>query len=174
MDLSTTRPRNLSHHSGSVSASDPFGIHAEQNLSDEMALRSRLTIVHILPEEIQDHHDHGHPRTVQPRRLSFAPSSFAHEPQLPAQPRHCTHNARLLPPGNYAILRSHPPRHPTLTSLSLLKYLHHLGALSTPITHILFRRLPRTSFHCLTANFYLSSIVPRRFRTLSILVQRTD
>ena len=100
-----------------------------------------------------------HPTHLLPTRAESA-----------AQPRHCTHNARLLLPSNYAILRSHP----LLTSLSLLKYLHHLGALSTPIIHLLLRRLPRTSFHCLTANFYLSSIVPRRFRTLSILVQRTD
>jgi len=110
MDLSTTRPRNLSHRGGSVSASDPFGIHTEQNLSGERALRSRLTIVHVLPEEIQDHHDHGrrldsspgspesrraswsatssplHLRTVQPKRLSFASSSFAHERLLPVAP----------------------------------------------------------------------------------------
>ncbi|KAF8504511.1 hypothetical protein F5888DRAFT_756910 [Russula emetica] len=100
MDQSTTtqayRPGNLSHRRGSVSASDPFGIHVEQNLSDERALRSRLTIVRVLPEEIQDHQDgHRHdsspasslqPRTGQSRRLSFASSSFAHEPLLPATP----------------------------------------------------------------------------------------
>ena len=100
MDLSTTTqaypPGNLSHRRGSVSANDPFGIHAERNLSDERALRSRLTIVRVLPEEIQDNQDgHCHdsssasslyPRTGQSRRLSFASSSFAHEPLLPATP----------------------------------------------------------------------------------------
>ena len=100
MDLSTTTqvcpPGNLSHRRGSVSANDPFGIHTEQNLSDERALRSRLTIVRVLPEEIQDHQDdyrHDslpasslHPRTGQSRRLSFVSSSFAHDPLLPATP----------------------------------------------------------------------------------------
>jgi hypothetical protein len=95
MDLSTTTG-NLSHRRGSVSASDPFGIHVEQNLSDERALRSRLTIVRVLPEVIQDHQDGHrrdpspasslHPRTGQSRRLSFASSSFAHEPLLSVTP----------------------------------------------------------------------------------------
>jgi hypothetical protein len=113
MDPSTTpvyRSRNVLHRRGSVSASDPFGIHAEQNLSDERALMSRLTIVRVTPEESQDSHDghrlldstHGsplfrrsscsstspslHPRSgqaAQSRRLSFASSSFAYEPPLP-------------------------------------------------------------------------------------------
>jgi hypothetical protein len=55
MDLSTTtqayRPGNLSHRRGSVSASDPFRIHTEQNLSDERALRSsphHITAAHHL------------------------------------------------------------------------------------------------------------------------------
>ncbi len=51
------RSTNILHRRGSVSASDPFGIHAQQNLSDERALRSRLTIVRVVPEEIQDHRD---------------------------------------------------------------------------------------------------------------------
>ncbi|KAH9975445.1 hypothetical protein BGW80DRAFT_1297118 [Lactifluus volemus] len=108
MDSSTTpiyRSRNVLHRRGSVSASDPFGIHAEQNLSEERALMSRLSIVRVSPEESQDFRD-GHrldstpgsplsrrsscsstspslnPRSgqaAQSRRLSFASSSFAHE-----------------------------------------------------------------------------------------------
>jgi hypothetical protein len=111
MDLSTPvhRSRDVLHHRGSVSASDPFGIHAEQNLSDERTLRSRLTIVRVAPET-QDHRDRHrfgpappgspephraswspsspslHPRAGQSRRLSFASSSFAHEPQSPVAP----------------------------------------------------------------------------------------
>ena len=100
------RSTNILHRRGSVSASDPFGIHAQQNLSDERALRSRLTIVRVVPEEIQDHRDsprfdsatgspESHrsswsstspslpPRTGQSKRLSFASSSFAHEPSSP-------------------------------------------------------------------------------------------
>jgi hypothetical protein len=92
------------------------------------------------------------------------------------RPRHYTHNARLLLLSNYATLRSHLPNHLTLPSLRLSKHLHHLGAPSTPpIIHLLsLRTPPPTSFHCLMANFCLSSIVPRRFRTLSIPVQRID
>jgi hypothetical protein len=105
MDPATTHSRHLLHRRGSVSASDPFGIHAEQNLSDERALRSRLTIVRVLPGEILDHQDGHrrspssgspeshraswsptspplHIRTGQSRRLSFASSSFAHEPPV--------------------------------------------------------------------------------------------
>jgi len=97
------RSRNILHRRGSVSASDPFGIHLQQNLSDERALRSTLTIVHIAPEETHDHRDsHStprspeshrtswspttpplHTRTGQSKRLSFASSSFAHEPISP-------------------------------------------------------------------------------------------
>lgn len=106
------RSRNVLHRRGSVSASDPFGIHAQQNLSDERELRSRLTIVRVTPEETQDHRDahrfdsipgsqDSHriswsptntsslPRTSQPRdsrRLSFASSSFAHESISPVAP----------------------------------------------------------------------------------------
>jgi hypothetical protein len=91
------------------------------------------------------------------------------------RPHHYTHNARLLLLSNYAILRSRPPSHPTMPSLSSSKHRHYLEALSTPpVIHLSLRRPPRTSFHCLMANFYLSSIVPRRFRTLSLPVQRTD
>ncbi|KAI0254536.1 hypothetical protein BJV78DRAFT_1184945 [Lactifluus subvellereus] len=99
------RSQNVLHRRGSVSASDPFGIHAEQNLSDERALISRLTIVRVTPEEGQDYRDGHrldstpgspdtrrsswsstgppHPRPGQPRRLSFASSSFAQEPPSP-------------------------------------------------------------------------------------------
>ncbi|KAI0001155.1 hypothetical protein BJV77DRAFT_1063670 [Russula vinacea] len=68
MDLSATqvyRSGNLLHRKGSVSASDPFGIRAEQNLSDERALRSRLTIVRVLPEDHQDGHRLGSSLDVQ-------------------------------------------------------------------------------------------------------------
>ena len=109
MDLPTTpvyRSQNILHRRGSVSASDPFGIHAEQNLSDERALISRLSIVRVTPEEGQDYRD-GHrldstpgspdtrrsswsqtgpslnPRPGQTRRLSFASSSFSQEPLSP-------------------------------------------------------------------------------------------
>ncbi|KAI0300535.1 hypothetical protein B0F90DRAFT_1723728 [Multifurca ochricompacta] len=113
MDLPTSSPvhrsRNVLYQRGSVSASDPFGIHAEQNLSDERALMSRLTIVRVVPEENQDREGHrfdstsGTPeprrnnwspttspslhlrsgQTGQSRRLSFASSSFAHESLSP-------------------------------------------------------------------------------------------
>lgn len=115
MDSSTTpvyRSRNVLHRRGSVSASDPFGIHAEQNLSEERFLISRLTIVRVSPEESQDSRDGHrldstvgpplsrrsscsstspslHPRSgqaAQSRRLSFASSSFAHEPLPPVTP----------------------------------------------------------------------------------------
>ncbi|KAI9511973.1 hypothetical protein F5148DRAFT_1008781 [Russula earlei] len=111
MDLSSTpaySSRNLLHRRGSVSASDPFGIHTQQNFSDERVLRSRLTIVRVTPEEIQDYRD-GHrfdsspgspevqraswsptssssQRTGPSRRLSFASSSFAQEPISPVAP----------------------------------------------------------------------------------------
>ena len=55
-----------------------------------------MTIVRVLPEEIQDHqdghrHDSSpasslHSRAGQSRRLSFASSSFAHDPLSPATP----------------------------------------------------------------------------------------
>jgi hypothetical protein len=91
------------------------------------------------------------------------------------RPHHYTHNARRSLLSNYATLRSHLLSHPTLSSLSLSKHRHCLEAPSTPpVIHLSLRRPPRTSFHCLMANFYLSSIVPRRFRTLSLPVQRTD
>ena len=92
------------------------------------------------------------------------------------QQRHYTHNARLLLLSNYATLRSHLPSHLTLPSLRLSKPLHHPEALSTPpiIQLLSLHTPPPTSFPCLMANFYLSSIVPWRFRTLSIPVQRTD
>jgi hypothetical protein len=103
------RSRNILHRRGSVSASDPFGIHLQQNLADERELRSRLTIVRVSPDEIQDHRDpyrldptpgspesHRtswsptspslHHRTGQSKRLSFASTSFAHESNLPGAP----------------------------------------------------------------------------------------
>ena len=87
------------------------------------------------------------------------------------RPRHHTHNARLLLLSNYATLRSHLPNHLTLSSLRLSIHLHR----PPPIFHLLsLRRPPGTSFHCPMANFYLSSIAPRKFRTLSIPVQRID
>jgi hypothetical protein len=86
------------------------------------------------------------------------------------RPHHYTHNARLFLLSNYVILHSYPPSH-----LRLSKHHHCLEAPSTaPVIHLSLRRPPRTSFHYPTANFCLSSIVPRRFRTLSLLVQRTD
>ena len=90
------------------------------------------------------------------------------------RPHHYTHNARLSLLSNYAILRGHLPSHPTLSNLRLTNHRHYLEAPSTPpIVHLSLRRPPRTSFHCLMANFYLSSIVPRKFRTSSLPVQRT-
>lgn len=92
------------------------------------------------------------------------------------RPRHYTHNARLSLLSNYATLHSRLPNHLTLSSLRPSKRFHRLEAPSTPpIIHLSPRRRPPpTSFLCLMANFYLSSIVPRRFRTLSIPVQRID
>ncbi|KAH9965288.1 hypothetical protein BC827DRAFT_1183656 [Russula dissimulans] len=113
MDLSTTSPlyrsTNLLHRRGSASASDPFGIHTAQNLSDERVLRSRLTIVRVAPDDVLDHRDghrldslpgspeshraswsptspSPHHRPGQSRRLSFASSSFAHESLSPVAP----------------------------------------------------------------------------------------
>ncbi|KAI9441342.1 hypothetical protein H4582DRAFT_1931958 [Lactarius indigo] len=97
------RSRNVLHRGGSVSASDPFGIHAEQNLADERALMSRLTIVRVASD---DHEStpaspdsrrsswsptpsllHLRPgQSAQARRLSFASSSFAQESLSPAVP----------------------------------------------------------------------------------------
>ncbi|KAH9067911.1 hypothetical protein EDB87DRAFT_1586171 [Lactarius vividus] len=97
------RSRNVLYRGGSVSASDPFGIHAEQNLADERALMSRLTIVRVA----SDDHDstpaspdsrrpswsptpsslHLRPgQAAQARRLSFASSSFAQESFSPTVP----------------------------------------------------------------------------------------
>ncbi|KAF8273540.1 hypothetical protein EI94DRAFT_1716148 [Lactarius quietus] len=90
------RSRNVLHRRGSVSASDPFGIHAEHNLSDERALMSRLTIVRVASEDahridnIPSSPDSRRTNTTssphlrpgqsgQARRLSFASSSFAQE-----------------------------------------------------------------------------------------------
>ena len=98
------------------------------------------------------------------------------------RPRHHTHNARLLLLNNYAILHSHLCNHPTLSSLRVSNHHHqhhrhhrHLGAPFTPPVILLPpRRLPRTFFHSMMANSCLSSIVLRRFRTLSPQVQRID
>jgi hypothetical protein len=91
------------------------------------------------------------------------------------RPHHRTHNACLLLLTNYAILRGYLPNHPTLSTLRLPKHRHYLEAPSTPpVIHLPLHRPPQTSFRCPMANFYLSSIVPRRFRTLSLPVQRTD
>ena len=69
------RSRNVLHRGGSVSASDPFGIHALQNLSDERALMSRLTIVRV---------DNSPSSTSElARRLSFRSSSFAQDSASP-------------------------------------------------------------------------------------------
>ena len=69
------RSRNVLHRGGSVSASDPFGIHALQNLSDERALMSRLTIVRV---------DNTPSSTSElARRLSFRSSSFAQDSASP-------------------------------------------------------------------------------------------
>jgi hypothetical protein len=125
MDLSATqvyRSGNLLHRKGSVSASDPFGIRAEQNLSDERALRSRLTIVRVLPEDHQDGHRLGSSsgcpdshraswsptsppfqlRTGQSRRLSFATPSFAHESGTPNSPPSYTNRKRRSSASSYA------------------------------------------------------------------------
>lgn len=72
------RSRNVLHRGGSVSASDPFGIHAVQNLSDERALMSRLTIVRV---------DNTPSTSELARRLSFRSSSFAQDsPVVPNSP----------------------------------------------------------------------------------------
>ena|SRR6266702_740124 len=113
MDLPSSahlyRSRNVLHRGGSVSASDPFGIHAEQNLADERALISRLTIVRVASDDHdQVHHFDSTPtspdsrritwsptasslhlrpgQSGQARRLSFASSSFAQESFSPAVP----------------------------------------------------------------------------------------
>lgn len=86
------RSRNVLHRGGSVSASDPFGMHASQNLSDERALMSRLTIVRVASDDFDStstspdsrwsttsspHYRSG--QSGQARRLSFASSSFAQD-----------------------------------------------------------------------------------------------
>jgi hypothetical protein len=94
------RSRNVLHRGGSVSASDPFGIHAHQNLSDERALMSRLTIVRVASDDClrfdstptspdprksttsSPHFRSG--QSGQARRLSFASSSFAQDSISPA------------------------------------------------------------------------------------------
>ena len=100
------RSRNVLRRGGSVSASDPFGIHAEQNLSDERALMSRLTIVRVASDDNVQVYTPTSPdsrRTTstnssphlrlgqsgQPRRLSFASSSFSQDsiaPPVPSSP----------------------------------------------------------------------------------------
>ena len=91
------------------------------------------------------------------------------------RPHHHTHSAHLFLLSNYAISHSYLLSHPTLSSLRLSKHRHHPEAPSTPsVTRLSLRRPPRASFHCPMANFYPSSIVPRRFRTLSLPAQRTD
>ena len=90
-------------------------------------------------------------------------------------PRHYTHNAPLSLPNNYAILRSRLCNHHSLSSPKVSQRLHYLQALSTPLVILLpLRRPPQTSFPLMMANFYLFSIVPQRFRTLSPQVQRID
>jgi len=90
-------------------------------------------------------------------------------------PRHYTHNARLSLPNNYAISRSRLCNHHSLSSPRVSRRLHYLQALSTPLVILLpLRRPSQTSFPSMMANFCLSSIVPRRFRTLSPQVQRID
>jgi hypothetical protein len=84
------------------------------------------------------------------------------------RPRHYTHNARLLLPNNYAILHSHLCNHPTLSSPRVSNHHRHLGA------PVILLPLLRTFFHSMMANSCLSSIVLRRFRTLSPRVQRID
>jgi hypothetical protein len=116
------------------------------------------------PPSLTSHSYPRHPTHLLPTRAGSV-----------GPPRHYTHNARLLLLSNYATLRSHLLNHPTLPSLTLSKYPHHLEASTPPIIHLLSLRLPRpTSFHCPMTNFCLSSIVPRRFRTLSTPVQRID
>jgi hypothetical protein len=106
----------------------------------------------------------GHPTHLLPTRTESV-----------VRPHHRTHSACLLLLTNYAILRGYLPNHPTLSILRLLKHLHYLKAPSTPpVIYLPLHRPPRTSFRCPMASFYLSSIVPRRFRTLFLLVQRTD
>ncbi|KAH9042604.1 hypothetical protein EDB85DRAFT_2139168 [Lactarius pseudohatsudake] len=97
------RSRNVLYRGGSVSASDPFGIHAEQNLADERALMSRLTIVRVASDDHEstaaspDSRRSSWSPTIsslqlrpgqatQARRLSFASSSFAQESSSPAVP----------------------------------------------------------------------------------------
>jgi hypothetical protein len=124
MDSSTSpvyHSRNVLHRRGSVSASDPFGIHAEQNLSDERALMSRLSIVRLAREDCDGHlfdstpaspesrrSNSGptspslHPRlgqVAQSRRLSFASSSFANDSLPPVASN---------PPPSYAIRKRRP------------------------------------------------------------------
>ncbi|KAI0266357.1 hypothetical protein BC834DRAFT_123482 [Gloeopeniophorella convolvens] len=84
------RTRNMLHRRGSVSANDPFGIHAEQNLTDERATMSRLTIVRVLPEETQDSaQTHSTPSSPESRRINWSPTSppahgrSAQSPQIP-------------------------------------------------------------------------------------------
>jgi len=110
------------------------------------------------------------------------PPAACHPTHLPptltesvGRPHHYTYSARPFLLSNYAISRSYLLSHPTSSGLRLSKHRHHLEAPSTPpVTHLSLRRPPRASFHCPMANFYPSSIVPRRFRTLSLPVQRTD
>ena len=96
------RSRNVLHRGGSVSASDPFGIHAEQNLSDERALMSRLTIVRVASDDGHRFDStptspdsrrssitsspHLRNQSGQARRLSFASSSFSQESISPTVP----------------------------------------------------------------------------------------
>ena len=86
--------RNVLHRRGSVSASDPFGMHTEENLSDARALMSRLTIVRVptddefTPTASDSRRSNWSPtlRTSQSGRLSFASSSFAQESISPPVP----------------------------------------------------------------------------------------
>ncbi|KAI9465818.1 hypothetical protein BJY52DRAFT_1103063, partial [Lactarius psammicola] len=119
--------RNVLHRGGSVSASDPFGIHAEQNLADERALISRLTIVRVASDDHDQVHRfdstptspdsrrsswsptasslHLRPgQSGQARRLSFASSSFAQEsfPTVPNSPPSYANRKRHLSTSLYA------------------------------------------------------------------------
>jgi len=92
------------------------------------------------------------------------------------RPRHNTPNGRLLLLSKYATLRSPLSNHNHLTPSSLKLSSHHYveAPSSSILIHLPLRRPPRTSIHSPMANFYLSSIVPRRFRSLSQPAQQTD
>ncbi|OCH96325.1 hypothetical protein OBBRIDRAFT_787407 [Obba rivulosa] len=100
--------RRLAARRGSISASDPWGAHAEVNLNPSRSLTSRLSIVRVPPQQPEEdgrrHRRHGSNASVSSssskeggNRLSFAMTSFRPSSPVGAQPPSPTSSPRMRP-----------------------------------------------------------------------------